>query len=198
MARPRPQRTVTGRRLVACGLVAVIALAACSRQMEPAERAIADIHATVAASARDAAKYLPEQLARVQMSLAGLELSFNRHDYSAVLAAAPSVMHDARSLAAATAARKREVVHGLDEEWTALAASLPDTIGVLRGRIDSLDRRPRSAPGIDLPAVRRQLLLDESLWSKAQAAFATGNLDEAVSTSRTLKGALSDLAAELP
>jgi hypothetical protein len=166
--------------------------------MEPAARAIGDLHAALASTAPEAMKYLPNQLLQVQKAQDALDLSFARHDYAAVLAAAPAVMHDVQRLAAATAARKREVAQGLQKEWSALAASLPDGINILRARIDSHPKRLGSAPGIDPLAARKQLDSDELLWSKAQAAFATGNLDEAVRTGRTLEAALSDLAAELP
>jgi hypothetical protein len=53
------------------------------------------------------------------------------------------------------------------------------------------------AAGIDLAAAKSGLSDATSLWSKAQAAFASGNLDEAVSTAKDVKAKIDALAASL-
>ncbi len=179
-----------------CSVAVLIGLGACSRQMEPAERALGDVHAVVAATAADAGRYVPDELVRVQQELDGLDVAFRQHQYAAVLGAAPGVMTDAQRLAAAAAARKSDVTRALEAQWSAQAASLPDSLAALEARVDALGRRARP-PALDLAAARIELRSDESLWSKAQAAFATGNLTEAVTTAKNLAAALAALAAKL-
>ena len=70
-----------------------------------------------------------------------------------------------------------------------MAATIPDYIAAVRGRIDLLNKKSsrRLAAGIDLGAASQRLDGAVSLWSKVQAAFATGNMPEAVSAAQRLK-----------
>jgi hypothetical protein len=179
--------------------LAAVALAACAGQMEPAQRAISDIQAIVSAATPDAAQYAPDQLVVVEGKLGELQASFSRQDYAAVLAAAPAVMSAAQGLAGAAAAKKDEITKELNRQWSALAAVLPDDLTAIQNRIDSLGKVTGRKHGaaVDLEAVRAALSRQTSLWSKSQAAFATGNLGEAVTTARTLQTNLQALAATL-
>ena len=53
------------------------------------------------------------------------------------------------------------------------------------------------AAGIDLDAAKAAESDAMSLWSKAQAAFAAGNLDEAVNTAKDVKAKIEATAASL-
>ncbi len=55
----------------------------------------------------------------------------------------------------------------------------------------------RVAAGIDLDGAKSALGDAMSLWSKAQAAFAAGNLEEAVKTAQDVKSKVGPLAASL-
>jgi hypothetical protein len=187
------------RRRYACLAVVALLLAGCAAQKLPAQRAISDIEAVVFEAAAEAAKYAPEQLAEVRAGVRGLTAAFARADYEAVLADAPAVMRAAQNLGPAAAARKAEITRELDEQWSALAATLPDQIAALQGRIDLLSQKSSNklAAGIDLDAARGDLSNGASLWSKAQASFATGNLTEAIAIGTTLASNLDALAAGL-
>jgi hypothetical protein len=69
----------------------------------------------------------------------------------------------------------------------------------IQNRIDLLSKKSakKLAAGLDLDAARASLRDAGSLWSKAQAAFATGNLDEAVTIAKSLKINLEGLASTL-
>jgi hypothetical protein len=179
--------------------LAVIALAACTGQKEPAQKLIADVEATATAASAEAQKYVPDQLTDVQTKLAGLKASFDKQDYAAVVADAPAVLVAARSLATAAAAKKDEVLKALNDKWTVLAASVPAYATAVQQRIDFLSKKANKklAAGIDLEAAKAGVSEANSLWSKAQAAFATGNMDEAVSTAKNVKARIEALAAAL-
>jgi hypothetical protein len=185
--------------------IAALAFAGCTRQVEPARRSLGDIQAVVIAASAEASAYVPERLSAVQNQLGGLEAAFDKKDYAAVLAGAPAVMSAAQQLAGAAAAKKAERRRQLGEQWTDLAATLPDHVNAIQRRIDLLAAKSnkrsgsggKHAPDIDLEAARDGLRTAESLWSKAQAAFATGNLDEAVATAKTVEAKIGALADAL-
>jgi hypothetical protein len=179
-------------------MVAII-LAACAGQKEPAQKLIGDVEATVTAASAEAAKYVPDQLADVQTKLGSLKASFDKQDYAAVVTGAPAVLSEAKGLATAAAAKKDEVLKALNDEWTGLAGSLPGAVTAIQSRIDLLSKKSskKLAAGIDLDAAKAGVGDAASLWSKAQAAFAAGNLDEAVSTAKVVMATVAALAASL-
>jgi hypothetical protein len=179
--------------------MAAIILAACAGQKEPAQKLIGDVEATVTAASAEAAKYVPDQLADVQIKLGALKASFDKQDYAAVVTGAPAVLSEAKGLATAAAAKKDEVLKALNDEWTGLAGSLPGAVTAIQSRIDILSKKSskKLAAGIDLDAAKAGVGDAASLWSKAQAAFAAGNLDEAVSTAKAVKAKVAALAASL-
>jgi hypothetical protein len=160
---------------------------------------ISDIDAAVTAASADAAKYVPDQLIDTQTKLGDLKASFGRQDYKAVLAAAPPVFAEAQGLAGAAAAKKAEVMKGLNDQWTSLSSTVPGSMTAIESRIDFLSKKSsrKLAQGIDLAAAKSAVSDATSLWSKAQGAFGNGNLDEAVSAAKEVKAKLDALAATL-
>jgi hypothetical protein len=179
--------------------MAAIIMAACAGQKEPAQKLIGDIQASVTAASAEAAKYVPDQLADVQSKLGGLEASYDKQDYAAVVANAPAVLGDAQNLATAAAAKKDEILKALNDQWSGLAGSLPAAVTAVQNRIDLLSKKTgkKLATGVDLEAAKAGVGDATSLWSKAQAAFAAGNLDEAVSTAKDVKAKIEALATSL-
>jgi hypothetical protein len=189
------------QRLCRCTLISVaaIVLAACAGQKEPAKKLIGDIEVTVTAASTEAAKYVPDQLADVQGQLSALKASYAKQDYAAVVTAAPAVLSSAQGLATAAAAKKDAVLKALNDEWTGLAASVPNDVTAVQSRIDLLSSKSNKklAAGIDLDAAKAGMADATALWSKAQGAFASGNLDEAVNTAKDVKAKVTALAATL-
>ncbi|HXI76491.1 MAG TPA: hypothetical protein VNH21_05110 [Steroidobacteraceae bacterium] len=179
--------------------MAALILAACAGQKEPAQKLISDVESVVTAASSEAAKYIPDQLAVVQSKLDALKASFAKQDYAAVVTSAPAVLSSAQELATAAAARKDEVLKSLNETWSALAATVPAEVTAVQDRIEELSKKPgrKMAAGLDLNAAKGAAGDATALWSKAQAAFAAGNLDEAVSTAKDVKAKVEAVAAAL-
>jgi hypothetical protein len=179
--------------------MAVIILSACAGQKEPAQKLISDIKSTLTAASAEAVKYVPDQFADVQSKLEGLKASFDKQDYAAVVTGGPAVLSAAQGLATAAAAKKDVVLKALNDSWTGLAAALPAEVAAVQSRIDLLSKKSskKMAAGIDLGAAKAGMGDATSLWSKAQAAFAAGNLDEAVSTAKDVKAKIEALATSL-
>jgi hypothetical protein len=142
---------------------------------------------------------VPDELAAVQSKLGALKASFDKQDYAAVVSGGPQVLGEAQNLATAAAAKKDEILKALNDQWTGLAGSLPADVAAVQNRIDVLSKKPGKKPGagIDLDAAKAGAGDATALWSKAQAAFAAGNLDEAVSTAKDVKVKIEALAASL-
>ena len=178
---------------------ALVLLAACAGQRDPAQKMMDDIEAATNAASTDAAKYVPDQLNDVQTKLDDLKTAFSAQDYPAVLARGPALLSEAQGLAGAAAAKKAETEKQLNEEWSALAISVPDELTAIHGRLDMLgqSKNRKLAGGMDLGAANADLDEAASQWSKAQGAFGNGNLDEAVMTGKNAKSKLQTLAGTL-
>jgi hypothetical protein len=174
-------------------------LAACAGQMQPAKELIGAVQATVDLSSADAQAYVPDQLADVRARLSGLRVQFAERHYGAVVAEAPAVLARAQGLAAAAAAKKGEILKAYEANWSQFAASVPVSFETLQTRIAVLGRPKmgRLAAGIDLARARAGLADARLLWSKAQAGFAAGNLEEAVNAARVASGKAAASAALL-
>lgn len=172
-------------------------LSACANQMEPAQQAIAGIDSAVSAASADAGKYIPDQLAGVQAKLADLKASFDKKDYKAVLAGAPALLTEAQGLLGAAALKKDEVVKAAKADWTGLAASLPGLVSAVNSRVAVLSKSKHPPAGVDLAAAKSSSEEATALWSKAQAAFAAGNVEEAVSAAKDVKSKAEAAAAAL-
>lgn len=193
-----------GARALLSVTFAMLLLAACTSQREPAQKMMSDIETAVGAAAVDAEKYVPGQLTDVQAKLDDLKTAFSAQDYQGVLARGPAILSEARGLETAAAAKKADLSKALGEQWTALANSVPQDESIVQQRIDMLSERRnrRLARGIDVDAARSAFGDAASQWSKAQGAFGNGNLDEAVTAGKNaqakLESAAGGLKIELP
>lgn len=190
MARP-------GRWVILC--LAALALAACAGQKEPARKLLADIDTSVTAASGEAAKYIPDRLMDVQRQTGELKAAFDKHDYPAVMNRGPAVLAAAQTLAIAAASKKDEVLKAMNDQWTVLAGAVPDYLTAIQKRLDFLRKKTNQklAAGMDLDAAKTGEEETALLWSKAQAAFASGSMDEAVRTAQEVKSRIEALAAAL-
>jgi hypothetical protein len=186
--------------LVVLAIVAV--LTACANQMEPAKQALDEVSNLVTTTTVDGTKYVPDEMASVQKKLADLQSAYDKKDYAAVLANAPAVLTDAKSLAADAATKKGEIAKALDTEWSGFAASLPQWITDVKNRVDELSKAKRVPKDIDLPSAKSALADATDGWGRAQAAMDAGEIDNAIATAKDVKtktkAAAGALKLELP
>ena len=174
-------------RASACfAVVAALLLGACASQQEPATQAIAGIENAINA-ATDAAKYIPDQLAGVQSKLTELKTAFDNKDYKTVLARAPAVLAEAQGLLGATMLKKESVAKAMSAEWPGLAAAVPGLVAQVSARVATLAKSAHPASGINLAAAKSGSADATLSWSKAQAAFAAGDVETAVNSAREAK-----------
>jgi len=178
-------------------VAAAMLLAACANQMEPAQTAIAGVESAINSASADAGKYVPDQLAAVQGKLADLKASFDKKDYQSVITSAPGVLSEAQGLLAAAAIKKEEVTKALTGEWTGMSASLPQLVSAVKSRVDVLSKSHKVPAGVDLAAAKSGLADATTLWGKAQAAFTSGNVADAVSAAKEVKAKAEAAATAL-
>jgi hypothetical protein len=186
-------------RFVFAALLA-ISMAGCSGRKDAAQSLVLEIVATVAAAEPEAAKYVPDQLKDVQTKLTDVRTLFDSGDYAGVVASAPAVLVAAQSLATSAAAKKDALLKAQNETWTDLASMLSDEVTALQSRVDQLNSKNpgKKAPkGVDAAVAGAAMTDITLLWSKAQAAFAGGNLDEALATAKDVKTKADALADAL-
>jgi hypothetical protein len=177
--------------------VAAMLLAACSSQMQPAQQALDQISNVVEAIPVDAVQYAPEQVANVKKKLSDLNASFDKKDYAGVLASAPTVLSEAKSVSASATAKRDEAMKALAADWTELSASVPSLITSVQTRLDTLSKSHRVAKGIDLTAATSALADATASWQRAQAASGLKHSADAVSAAKDAKTQASSAASAL-
>ncbi len=171
--------------------------AACVNQMEPAKNALDNINNTLSAVSADAQKYIPDQYAQAQSKVAALSASFEKKDYTAVIAGAPAVLAEVKGLAGAAAEKKDEAVKALGNEWRSLEASVPQAITAVQTRVDALAKTKHAPKGVDLGAAKSGLADASAAWGKAQDAFKSGNPADAVTAAKDAQSKITSAAAAL-
>jgi len=182
-------------------MVALVALFACSNQMEPAKKAIADIEAAVAAAGSDAQQYIPEQVKAVTDQLAGLKAKFDQKDYAAVIAGAPAVLASAQGLVAAKDTAMKEIAAkkaaadaaaeaAMKDTWASLSSAVPAAIAAVDSRLSMLAKSKKLPANVTkdaLTSAQNGLASAKSLWDQATASQAAGKLRDAVNSAQQAK-----------
>lgn len=173
---------------------AALLLAGCANQMEPAQKAIADIEAAISAAGADASQYVPDQLNAVTGQLADLKAKFDKKDYKGVIAAAPALLTSAQGLAGAAATAKEAAMaaalEAFNAEWATLSGTLPAAVAAIESRVNILSKSKKLPANLDqatFDSVKTGLADAKTLWDQATAAQASGNMEAAVTAARQVK-----------
>jgi hypothetical protein len=184
--------------------MAAVLLAGCANKMEPAKSAIAGIEAAIAAAGPDAAQYIPDQLQAVTSQLNDLKMKFDQKDYKGVIAAAPALLTQAQGLASAAGSAKQAAqaaaLQALNGEWGTLATDIPAQLAAVASRVGILSKSKKLPAGLDatsFDAVKTGTDEAKTLWDQATSAQAAGNMEQAVTTARQVKGNLDAAMAAL-
>lgn len=175
--------------------VAVLAvlLTACANQKEPAENAVAKVEASLNELKADAAKYAADELNDVEQAVGRLKAKLAEQDYGGALQGAPAVASTVAALRAKVAQRKadaEELLATAQQEWTALAASMPKLVDDLQKRVDSLSRSRNYPQGMDKAAfdsAKADFEKVKASWNAATVKFNEGLAADAVRTARSAK-----------
>jgi hypothetical protein len=119
--------------------------------------------------------------------LTDLKAAFEKKDYTAVLAGAPALLSEAQGLMSAVATKKETIMAALNGEWTSMASSLPQLLQAVTERVDVLGKSKKLPPNVNLESAKTSLTDATGLWDKAQSAFSSGSLEEAITVAKEVK-----------
>jgi hypothetical protein len=174
-------------------LAAAVLVLGCSGQKQPAEKAVADIEASLDVLRVDAQELAPIELDRAESALASLKDSLGRKEYRAVVDAAPAALTRVSSLQHTVSALRAEMasaVTSASQQWQVLSAEVPEMIEAIQGRVDALSqarRPPRDLGKEGLRSAKEGLEQMKSTWSEAMSLFGAGNPVDAVSKAQAAK-----------
>jgi hypothetical protein len=183
--------------------LAVVMLAACGSQKEPAEQAVASIESSLNEVRTDAQQYAGEQLQAAETSVARLKEHLAKQDYSAVMQLAPSVRAELAGLRGTVTegkANAEAVAAAAQSEWDELTASVPPLVDKLQSRVDQLTKTRKYPQGMDKAAFDAAKAGFESLkteWTEASSEFASGEAASAVRKARNAKAKAEELINQL-
>jgi uncharacterized phage infection (PIP) family protein YhgE len=177
-------------------LFCLVLVAGCATDKGPAEVAIRAAEEAVKSVKTEAAKYVPDDLKKVEDALKAAKENFSKGDYKAALDGAKDLAAKAKDLAAAAAAKKDE----LTKSWEELSAGIPKATDELKARIDSLSKAKKLPAGVDksmLDAAKAGY--DEAVKAAGEAteAFKAGNIADAVAKAKAIKDKVAELIASL-
>jgi hypothetical protein len=184
-------------------LASAALLIGCSSQKEPATNALAAAESALAAFRDDAAKYAGNDLAGIDATIGDLKAKLAAGDYKGILAAAPDLTSKIGGLKDMVGAKKAEMEAALAKattDWGGLSTDLPQMLQALQSRVDALSASKRLPPKLDaakFDSAKSGLAALKSNWEAASAAFASGNVLEAVSKAQAAKTAGTDAMTAL-
>jgi len=191
------------RTIKIVALAAAAMLAACTSQKEPAERAVANIEASLNDVRADAQKYAADQLKSTEASVNRLKENLAKQDYSGVVVGAPSVASEVDALKSTVSTAKADAdatLAAAQGEWNDLNTSVPPMVEKLQARVDQLAKTKKFPKGMDKAAFETAKTNFESLktqWSEAASEFASGQAANAVRKARDAKAKADELMTKL-
>lgn len=170
-----------------------VAAAGCESQKEPAEQAVANLEKSLEAAAREAEKYVPDEVAAVRAKVADVKTLLEKQDYKAVVAQAPAVAAELRKLVADAAIAKANFAQQMTQAWTEYANTLPQAIASVDDRILRYTSGGGLPKGMSREAFKELVAKFDAAkaeWAAAAEAGNAGKYEEAVTKSIEVKRAV--------
>jgi hypothetical protein len=126
----------------AFAFAALLGLAGCASQKEPAEQAMAGLEESLKTSGAEIQKQLPERYAEIEAKVAELRASMEQESYGDVVEGAAAAANDIkRAIADSRVARAQNQVK-LEAEWNELMDTMPKMIAAIDRKIAAQGRKP--------------------------------------------------------
>jgi len=167
-------------------LTAVMITACGSREKGPAELAVKAAEEAVQAAKTNAAKVVPDQVAALESALASAKDKLAKGDYQAALTEAQGLAGKANDAVAAAKAQKDE----LPRQWAELSHGLPQMIAATQRRLNLLNtarKLPDYLTAEKFAEAKSGFVAARKDWIRAQESYKSGNLEDAVTTARSVK-----------
>jgi len=184
--------------LMAAFAAAILGLAGCASQKEPAEQAVAAIEKTFKESGSEIEKYLPERHAEVSASIASLREAMSKENFSEVVAQAGSVQDALRRAVAESRIRRAQMRIELESEWAELTKSMPGIIEAVDKKIATQGSRPPKGMAKDAwKSTIQSYDAARDSWSKAAGEITTANFEASVLAARDAKAKIVSIMESL-
>jgi hypothetical protein len=184
-------------------LLASALLGACGGQQEPAQKAIDNAEAAIAAIKEDAVKFVPDDLKGLEDSLQGMKDNYAKGNYPAVLTASRELNTRIASVTE-TVSQKRDEMQSmteqLTEQWNTLSVEVPEMVETVTARVDSITKTGKLPKDLDAAAFERVKTESATMaqsWQQALGAFSNGNMQEAVDMALVAKDKANTLRSGL-
>jgi hypothetical protein len=178
--------------------VAILGLAGCASQKEPAEQALAAIEKTFKESGAGVEKYLPERYAEVNASITSLRESMAQKEFGDVVAQAGSVQDALRRAIADSRIKHAQLRIEMESEWTELTKSMPGMIEAVDKKIAAQGSRPPK--GMEKDAWKSTIQAYDAArdsWSKAAGEITTATFEASVLAARDAKAKIAGIMETL-
>ena len=173
---------------------ALLGLAACSAQKEPAEQALAAIEKTFSASGAEIQKYLPERHAEIAASIESLRTAMANEDYGDVVAGANSVRDQLKRAVADSRIARAQMLVAMEDEWVELTKTMPAMIEAMGRKISAQrGRPPEGMAKDDWKATIETYDAARDAWSKAADEISTANFEASVLAARDAKAKITGI-----
>ena len=176
------------KRILVTVLCAVIGLAllACAGNKDTAATAIKAAEDAFNAVKGEAMKYVPDKVKAVEDSIKAAKDTFDKGNYDAALSAAKAIPDKVKELSTAAAAKKTELTKG----WEEMSGGMPKMLDAIKSRLDILSKSKKLPEGLDkvkLEGAKSGYETAAKMWDDAMAAFAGGNMADAMAKATTVK-----------
>lgn len=184
-------------------LLAAAMLFACASQKEPAEKAVAQVEASIDALRADAAKYASSELQGVEATLGAVKEKLAKGEYKAVMADVPKLQAAVSSLQATVADQKERAEAAMAaarEQWNSLSADVPKMVSAIQSRVDILGQSrklPKNVSQSAFDTAKAGLDYMKTTWAEATSAFSSGDAVGAVDKANAVKQKGNEVLAQL-
>jgi hypothetical protein len=190
--------THLGNFALAALAAAILGLAGCGSQKEPAEQAMAAIDKTLADSGAQLQKYLPERYEAIDAKITALRDAMTQEQFGRVVTDAKGVTDELRRAVADAMIERAKTRAAMETEWTALIESMPAMIAAVDKKLAVQGSRPLK--GMDKDAWKSLVESYDAAresWGKAAAEMTTANFEATVLAGREAKAKIAGIMETL-
>lgn len=177
---------------------AVLGLAGCGSQKEPAEQAMAAIDKTLADSGAQVQKYLPERYEAIDARIKALRDAMAQEQFGQVVSDAAGVTDELRRAVADAMIERAKTRAAMETEWTALIETMPAMVAAVDKKIAVQGSKPPK--GMDKDAWKALVESYDAAresWGKAAAEMTTANFEATVLAGREAKTKIAGIMETL-
>jgi hypothetical protein len=182
----------------AFALAALLGLAGCASQKEPAEQALASIEESLKTSGAEIQKRLPERFAEIEAKVAGLRASMEQKDYGDVVTDSAVVSNDIKRAVADSRVERAKTLVAMETEWDELLESMPKMIKAIDKKIAAQGRKPPK--GMDKDAWKQLVESYDAArdaWGATAAGMKKETFEETVLAGRDAKVTIAGIMERL-